>query len=444
MQPRRKSQAVWWAAIVIVGGALIYWLARPPALPPPSEPLALPDGTMIRVMTTTYGTRHRIGPPLAHVAERMPMQVRLLLIRYGGRAAAMRFAADTSEPTLLIWVLRESPPTNPAPPRNIYTCQLADDSGYRAGETVHYVGYPLEHLNFKVFPRRDRELRLHFFEAGTNPIPRACGVLTLPNPFHRSYGQWKPEPLPISRRTDDVEVTLQRVTLGHGQGITHSAVGDGTTEISRNTNRPGEQNRAWLRLTAHSLGNTNDVWQVAGLEISDATGNRTRPGSLSWDGHDASIAYYPSLWPGETWKLKLDLKRKAGLKPEELLVFKDVPLGGLDWKNTVNRSLATNGVTVWFDHVLRRAPNTNTSWSSDQLTQVVFTNSAIPAGIFLDLLRVEYDTGETNVTESWSASDHKREYSFKQVPLAAKHASFIFAVQTGRTVEFTVKPEPAK
>jgi hypothetical protein len=395
-------------------------------------------------MTTTYGTRHRIGPWLAHFADRMPVRVRVLLFRLIGSSATLRFSADTSEPKLLIWVLRNTPPTNATPPRNIYTCQLIDGSGNSSGETVHYVGYPLEHLDFKVFPRRDQELRIHFFEGGKSPVLQDCGALTLPNPFHRAYNRWIPEALPLTRHAGDVEVTLQCVTIGHGQGITHRAVGDGTTEISRSTNRPGEQNRTWLQLTARPLTNTNEVWQVAALEIADATGNRTQPGSLSWDGQDAGITFYPSLWPGETWQLKLDLKRTVSLKPEELLVFKKVPLGGLDERTIINQSLKLNGVQVTFNHVQRRAPNTNNSWSMNQLTQAVFTNSPLPAGVFLDLLRVEYDTGETNVAETWSSSANERTYSFKQVPTRATNASFVFAVQKGRTVEFMVKPEPAR
>jgi len=182
MRARRKHQLI--LGLILAGLAVgtVFWLIRQPPLPPASAPLRLPDGSSVSVMTTTYGTRHRIGPWLGHIADRMPVRIRVLMFRLAGSSASLRFSADTAEPTLLVWVLRTAATTNATPVRDAYTCQLANAAGDFSSEKIHYVGYPLEHVGFKVFPRRDQELNLHFFERGTNGPPRDCGQLTFPNP----------------------------------------------------------------------------------------------------------------------------------------------------------------------------------------------------------------------------------------------------------------------
>ena len=57
MQPRRKSRAIWWAVFIVAGAGVIYWLMRPPALPPPSPPLTLPDGSSVELMNWIFATR---------------------------------------------------------------------------------------------------------------------------------------------------------------------------------------------------------------------------------------------------------------------------------------------------------------------------------------------------------------------------------------------------
>ena len=425
--------------------AVATWvLIRPPGLPPATAPLPLPDGSSVSVMTTTYGTRHRIGPWLAHLVDRLPGRARVWAFQWLGNSAALRFSADTSEPMLLVWVLRNPITNSAALPRHAYTVQLADAQGALAGQTVNYVGYPLEHLQFSLFPRRDRELRLRFFERGSSPKTQDCGTLTVPNPFYAAYPEWTPEALPARRETKEFVATLSQVTTGHGMGLTHTALADGSTRVTRAPGRPGEVNYTWVKLDVRSAPPTNTQWQVAGVEITDATGNRCEDTMISWDNAAAGFAFYPALWPGETYRLKLQLRRNNHLPAEELMTFRSVPLGNLDQKTPIHQTQTAKGVTLALEHVLRRAPNTNDAWSGNQLSQVTFTNAPLPAGLHLEFLEGTFDTGETAEAATSTRTETERTYCFKAVPTTARTADFRFAVQPLRTVEFTVRPQAAK
>ena len=118
-----------------------------------------------------------------------------------------------------------------------------------------------------------------------------------------------------------------------------------------------------------------------------------------------------------------------------------MPLGSLDQSNLLGWRTNFNGVRVTLESVLRRAPNTNSSWSSRDLSQVRFTTAGLTNGVHLDLLSVRTDLGTNLQSGGWSSSGDWREYSFRDIPLEAKTLEFTFVVQTSRWVEFTVKPE---
>ncbi len=149
----------------------------------------------------------------------------------------------------------------------------------------------------------------------------------------------------------------------------------------------------------------------------------------------------PSLWPEESaWKVKLLIKRTAGFKPEELFSFRKVPLGQLGQTNLVGWTTNVEGISITLQSICWRAPFNNTSWSSSQLSSVKFTHATLPACTQLDLLEMVCDSGKTNHSESWSSSSNERSYSFREIPTNSQTADFFFAIQTSRTVEFTVKP----
>jgi hypothetical protein len=182
---------------------------------------------------------------------------------------------------------------------------------------------------------------------------------------------------------------------------------------------------------------------MVGAELSDAAGNRLHSSATSWGGETEDFfGFEPGLWPSENaWKLKCEIKRIRGFAPEELLVFKDVPLGRLEATNRVGWTTNLSGVSVTLDYILRRAPETSNTWSSHTLSDVRFIISGLTNDLLLDLISASTDNGTKLKFPSWSSSGSEQSYRVTNIPLEATNADFTFAVHRYRTVEFSVKPE---
>lgn len=85
-----------------VAAMIVILLLQPE--PTPSNPLALPDGSGVRIMVGTYGTNHVVGPPLAKLAARLPPVIRNVLFDVFGGATAR--ISTTADPRLMVWLER--------------------------------------------------------------------------------------------------------------------------------------------------------------------------------------------------------------------------------------------------------------------------------------------------------------------------------------------------
>ena len=298
-------------------------------------------------------------------------------------------------------------------------------------------------LQFGVVPRRDPVIAVNFFfHASTGGVSQ-CGSLPFANPLYGAFPQWQPEPLPATHRAGDVAVTLEKVSTGHDQNTSIRGDRNNHFTLEFGTNRVDGQNKTIALVRLRSLTDTNQTWLVASAEVSDATGNKARSTSFGFGSLDESyFSFEPGLWPGETaWKVRCEIKRAQGFAPGETFVFHDIPFGSLGATNEIRCRTNFGGVTVTLDRVVRRAPNTNSSWSTEDLSQAQFTTAVLSNGLHLDLVSARTDTGTNLECGAWSSSDKWRIYSYRNLPLEAKTVDFTFAVQRGRWVEFTVKPE---
>jgi hypothetical protein len=238
-------------------------------------------------------------------------------------------------------------------------------------------------------------------------------------------------------------MTLEKVSTGHDQNSSVRADSNDRVSHEFGTNRVDGQNSTVCFIRLQSLIDSNQVWCVAGEEVSDATGNKARNTSLGWGSFEEGyFSFEPGLWPSESaWKLRCEIKRVRGFDSGDTFVFRDIPFGSLGATNVISCATNFSGVSVILDHTIRRAPNTNSSWSSEELSQVQFTTAGLTNGLHLDLLSARTDTGTNLDCGSWSSGDRQRTYNYRNLPLEAKTADFTFAVQRGRWVEFIVKPE---
>jgi hypothetical protein len=427
-----KKRMLLVAALMVVFIGLASWLLLTQDKPQPlSPPVTLPDGTSVRLLAVTYGTNHVFGTRAARMFARLPLAIQDFLSDLPGVSIAPAQMTTTPIPELLLWLDQRTNGVGSPPSSSAYlTAVLGDGSNFISGtepgvasSTPMSLTYP---LRFAAFPRRDRQITLNIFQHDSDGGARLCGSLSFINPHSQTYPQWQPETLPVTRRAGDLEVTLQRVESG--------------------TTDSGGKNETSVYLKFHPLTNDNEVWTAEGAEVSDATGNSVHSSGSTWSwGENPVLRFSPGLWPGEAaWKLKLEFKKTDGLRPEEIFAFKNVPLGVLDQTNAVGRTTNIAGVTVTLQSIYRRAPITNSSWTSLQFSMVHVSVSGMVAGTELDMLRMECDAGKTSHADSWSSGGDERDYGFREIPLAAQTADFTFAVQQSRTVEFIVKPELPK
>jgi hypothetical protein len=428
---------------VIALAGIIVALRQPP--PASTGPLKLPDGSVVRIVGVTYGTNHLVGRPLARLVAQMPPRAQVLLKRLLGHRAALQCSTTTAEPQLTVWLGRSTNNASALPASSHFTAFLSDASGFISGDSASVYGWWTnpEQMQFLCFPRRDQTITVNFYYHNPTGEVRRCGSLRFANPVYRKFPQWQPEPLPATRQAGDVAVTMKKLSTGHDNSRGQRDLKGGGRAIGFGTNRLDGQNMTVCAAHLRSLRNTNEAWVVTNEEVSDATGNKARNRSVGWGSHeDGYFTFAPGLWTNEAaWKLRCEIKRAQGFAPSETFVFRDVPLGSLDQTDLLGWRTNFNGVAVTLDHVLRRAPNTNSSWSSRDLSQVRFTTAGLTNGVHLDLLSVRTDLGTNLQSGGWSSSGDWREYSFRDIPLEAKTLEFAFAVQTSRWVEFTVKPE---
>lgn len=445
-----KTRNQFWLAVVGLAVLVAIGLALGAREGRSRPVLTLPGGGAVEVRAITYGTNHVVGSLLGRVIARLPAPLdRLLRDGVGARAQVQTVLTPT--PSLVVWVGRTGPVVTPSGAGRELQVALCDERGFVSGDPVWWGDYSDNALKFASFPRRGQSFDLCFFRQDTKGQWQRVGRLPLANPFHRGYPQWQPGTLPAVQRAGDLEVTLLRFRTGHNNNTVQRSGPDGRVVVEYGAPPQDGRNYSVGAVEFRPLRDTNESWSVAGVEVADATGNRARQTSLSQDGGGRSFAFTPSLWPDEAaWRLRLELKKKGGFAPAEILVVKGVPLGEPQATNRLALSTNFGPVRLTLEHFFRLPPKTNNSWSSSESSHLRLTHAGLPAGLHLDLISATAEAGVDLPTGSWSSSSSssspglvERAYFFRTVPATARTADFTFVLHASRSVEFLVKPEAA-
>jgi hypothetical protein len=429
--------------IVLVGCGVVFAIKQ--ALKqPPVQTITMSDGTQLYVAGTSYGTNHVFGNRMARLVVRMPSPVQDIATDLFGPRALDSVSFTTPTPMLVLWlkVSNRSPKLPPpAPLSGWYDAYLGDTTDYVSGPSWGISPNISSLLQFSTFPRRDRSLTLHVYSHDSKGRTTDCGELSFVNPGYHDYPQWRPQTLPATNRTGDVEAVLTDFGTGHGEGNGFSG---GNYAIQFETNNGSGRTEVGCRIHFHSLSDTNQMWQVTHVELSDATGNVVgNTGMTSWGGQDL-FEFAPALWPGENaWKMRCEIKRTAGFTSNEIFTFKNVPIGPLNQIAQFGWATNINGVTVTLDHLIVRPPITNTYWNSSQLSEANFLFSGLSNDIHCDLISTRTDTGSNIDCAGWSSSGTNQDRQLQDIPTNARSLDFTFAMQQGRWVEFLVKPQNA-
>jgi hypothetical protein len=411
----------------------------------PVQVIRLPDGAALLFYSVAYGTNHVVGPLFGRISEKLPVSWREAVRRRLG-ARAKVWKVTSPQPQLRVWCVAEIPPATSHPGRSVHA-MLADETGFTSGpEAMGFIGpnSSMTGFDFKAFPRRSPNLMLELFERQRTGEHRFLGRFRLENPIAGSFPEWKPELLPARKNTDEVDVTLDNFSTGHGWETTVKHLPGNRTVIRRGPRQPGESSVSSFAVRFLPRAESDSEWTIAGTELGDATGNLLRSTSFGSTSSGAfrSFTISPSLWPNEeAWKLRLEVKRQRGFAPAEMVSFRAIPLPAVEATNLFSIRTNLSGVSISLDRIIRRAPIVGESWSSTDLSQLHVRVTPLPTGVHCDLVKVRAEPGTDVQIPSVSSSDTERTYSLRNVPLDARTIEITFAIHRSRFVEFLVRPE---
>lgn len=415
------------------------------------QPLVFPDGSSVRVVSMTYGTNHECGSALARLVRRLPpFGQKVAKAFFGSEAMAWAgYSVGNEGPCFVLWTkYQPGPGQTPATVMPV-VAWLEDGSGFSSGNGYGVVSLtpPFSFGVYQAVPRRDKEIMVRYFgrdRSGTTNL----GAIRFENPFWGEFPQWEPETLPTAKRDGELEVTLTALVTGLGSWHHTQEMSDGSLELKLGTKREDGANNSVVVADVHSTTNSNQVWRVNDVVLSDATGNWSDVGMRSdpYYSPDGWYRFQGGLWTTENaWNVGLELCRIRGLEPFELLTFKNVPLGGLDVGNNLGWSSNFAGGNVTLKSLLRRGPDGTNDYTITGRSEVELTAS-LPTNVWLNLVDVRLNSGHTNMflplRSNWSKrSQRLLANSLPNIPLEATSVDLTYSVQTTRWVHFLARPE---
>ena len=207
------KKARWILLVVVVLLAAGFGFAKFRAKHEPVARWALPDGTELRLEYVTYGTKHRIPGVGALGAWSSQMANRWLHLRLPYYQAEYR-VEDTEFPCPVVWFTLLNPQTGKLSQPNITgVAALAEPGAIRlrslnGNSSNGNLPFPCAAFRITAYPRRTENIRLRI-DLGGQIIEG-----NIPNPARgQSYVEWKPEPLPQTRRVGTREFTLKELEL---------------------------------------------------------------------------------------------------------------------------------------------------------------------------------------------------------------------------------------
>jgi hypothetical protein len=324
--------------------------------------------------------------------------------------------------------------------------QVADDDGstfdgFFAAATAGSPGDQLRVWRLYAFPRRSRHLALRFFYSTPEAAWVKAAEMVIPNPARGSYPSWTPELIPAVRTNGDLVVTLTAFEAGAPQ----QDIADFLSPSWKGL--PGTRATFAIRQTGKAV----TPWQVRSLLLSDATGNRWRPGDLVSRVEPGpeprlSASMLGALWASEpAWKLRVDLSRTNDFAPNELLTMPNIPVPEPGEVSLLEQSHEINGVAVQVALIAgadAQMPEPYKWYHREGQMNFALSVKKEVDDKRLDLVRVQDDRGRP---VEFDESCYYRDYTNRVFGLVcapdARSLSVTLAVHPSRFVEFLAKPK---
>jgi hypothetical protein len=430
--------------------------------------VTLPHGEQFRLAGVTYGTNHVWGSTAIRLANQLPPRVAIPMRKYLEKRFGLRATYhQTPVPTPVVWFeyCGTAGAKSPRSGSGFVYSMLADENDVMIGDRRYGPGFhdlppnPMrdygpgyvfstngpQMLEFHLIPKRCRTLQCVLFEDGSRSYSEV-GRVRFSNPAFGRFPQWKAEPLPVSKKADDLQATLTSSKTGVWISTMDPGPVYGSATHFRRA-RLGETPQAVFSIEFTSPHGTNEEWQVCSADLTDATGNRTRALSLYRfpDTHELGLG--PALWPGESaWRLRLDVALSHAREPEEVVTFRDVPvppvgsgLGGA--RGSYGQAFLTNIVDGLPVVVAQRIFRANSLVGRTEMAGITAELPQKPDGYVVRFERVTGGPDWTPQLNGVFPADYSSTVNLI-IPSSISTVDVSWVVLKTRRLEYLVRPPP--
>lgn len=418
-----KKIILWTGTGIFILGILVagvWWWSRP-------QVVQLDKNTKLTLLGVDYGRHHKYPA---------------IKTKPGRRSAGGQFL-DTTNDTLVVWILQEHPANNwPNYQTLVYDrAETACVENWMRTSRQIRNGMEIVGVQLNAYPRRDRKFYLRFASWDNGGRRVSKGKMVITNPVRdKSFPQWTPGPLPDTQSDGDLDVTLNKLVVAPAPW----------------PNRGGPQNDPLNRVVQFDFDATQNGaaatnWHPMQIVTTDATGNRV----VGWvnkyfvQGENRGWYYQPGLWPNETaWKVRLEFSRASGFSTNELWSVRLPVRRGLQqefWSYGRSRSERTGppfAETALNNVQVKVFPAMEfTDPSGTKLVGVIFQTVPDPEalGMRMTSLDATDDRGRKLSVRgtSWGGGDFRFEFA---EPRQTESLDLTIALHQSRFVEFTVAP----
>ncbi len=404
----------------------------------------LPDGSELAVLkvafTNGYSYRHYRGTRFQRILNDVvpaPWKQRLGLKNSGG--GGFRFG-DTNLTSLFLVTSQKG--GSASSPINLERIHLVDRDGssFEATWDAITLNEPKEIVQgwrFKAFPRRGKTVRCRFIYKDASDNYTNAAEIEVPNPAPGLHPTWTPEVMPLKRNDGDLSVTLLDFVAGlhRDQDVLPQ---NKWYWIGRTTTR--------AEFEVEEAGKKNPPWRIQSLLVSDATGNRWKPGLEeplgAPVGDRLELEFIGALWPSEpAWKLRVEFSRTNDFAPDELWTLPGIPVPATNQVSALGSSYEVKGGQLQI--VALGGVGAELQEPFRPLADGKSVNLAltfIGHDLRLTLAKVVDNEGRSiPFREPYPWFESERSFAL-ELAGGAKSISATFAVHRSRFVEFIVKP----
>jgi len=398
----------------------------------------LPDGTLLTLADVSYGREHHFvhGNRLQRLLyPRLPPPVweRVSCPVYSYR--------PQMKDHFIFWLARDGVPEVGAELGHWGLRLVAvDEHGYEGQDVLWRSGITpagVTDWQLGIFPRRGQMVRLRAYQQASGGMTRVA-EFSVANPTPGPHPVWRAEPLPVTKRAGSLAITLRQLECGvHGEEP-HVAASHGA--------------KGWTVATfdVKENGYSSDDWHVEEVTFSDATGN-----AVTGEEHSPEYGYYhyPSgtppgeqvlafldaLWPGEAWKLRVELARSARYEQRDIARIRGVvaPVLGGTWTppKQAQRRFTTrvHGTTVRVLSTARTDPD------EPNRVRVEVRASGLRPHERVALISSRTEAPRYTFTAHEGEGDGTHEL-YLEVPPGVRTVDLALAVHRSRFVEFVAQP----